>query len=55
MEDLEKRKRLDDEEREKRKREDQSGPDVEAHKFAKRTEDGAEDDTPEVEAHRFQR
>jgi hypothetical protein len=53
MEDLEKRKLLDDQEREKRSREDENGPDVEAHKFKKHSEDGSEDDTPDVEAHRF--
>jgi hypothetical protein len=53
MEDLEKRKRLEDQELEKRSREDQSGPDVEAHKFKKHTEDASEDETPDVEAHRF--
>ncbi len=53
MEDLEKRKRLEEQELEKRSREDQGGPDVEAHKFKKQNEDASEDDTPDVEAHKF--
>jgi hypothetical protein len=55
MEDREKRKLVEEQELEKRKREDESAPDVEAHKFPKRTEGDSDDDTPDVEAHRYKK
>ena len=55
MEEREKRNRLDGQELEKRSRDDQAGPDVEAHMFKKHNEDASEDETPDVEAHIYKK